>query len=186
MKPSLPRRANKWRGLLRLVGADCARIPNGINKRQAVSRLKKLLGDVCPDDFSKHHDHFDAFADVLTRYTGKPVPRELAQTCVNNRSNHGYVYTHVMRALLGDRPWPPARAADLAPPLPLVPIKTPSRTHHPEHKRATQAPPREPPGAWTLWGNKGQAGLDLETIGDIPPWEDIEKYFSDDRSSADG
>ena len=187
MKPSLPRTANKWRGLLRLVGVGCASIPNGINKHQAVSRLKKILGGVYPDDLSKHRDHFDAFADVLTRYIGKPVPREVAQKCVENRSNHGYEYTDVMRELLGERPWPPERA-DLGSRRARRKT-TPSRTHQPAHSRApgspANAPPREPPGAVTRWG-ESQAALDLETIGDIPPWEEIEYYFSDDRRMDEG
>ena len=110
-----------WRALLRLmtVGTD-ETVTTDADKKECIERLNALGGDdLCPldMDFSVYRNHFHAFADLLTTYTGKNVSEKDAYHMFSNLHNRGYNHTKLFFDTVGDMPWPPNNNGIRRPPL---------------------------------------------------------------------
>eukprot|EP00873_Tetraselmis_striata_P026975 jgi/Tetstr1/447239/TSEL_034676.t1 len=113
-EPGDKRPPNKWRGFLRLVnGLKGHRVRNDISRAETAAMISKLCGDWAPtvDDINRCRNHFHAFGEFLTRYTGTPVSETMARMCFTHSIQKGYVFTdYFLDTVLGSRLWPPARA----------------------------------------------------------------------------
>ena len=114
--------ATRWRGLLRLSTAGSRFVSNDMTKDEVTSALRGVLGAYAPTSFKIFRNCFEAFAWVLSEYTGSRVDERLARRCVANRSNRGYEYTAVMSKVLAGLPWPPPNNP---PKTPRTSISTP-------------------------------------------------------------
>ena len=97
--------------MFRLVGVGTHRVRNDSHRKEVQAKLEEILGPYAPKGFVGFRNNFDAFAWVLTAYTGKYVDESLARECVCNKTNQGYKYTPMMDLVLGGKPWPPRPGA---------------------------------------------------------------------------